>query len=195
MIPHSWIIESLKFANVAVNIVSFIDRSMRSWNVNVSSSGEFLANFEVKRGIFQGDSLSPLLIVVCMIPLTQILRIVKCGHAFKSGEKLNHLSMDNLKLFVKDERKINRLLSTAQIFINDVRMEFGVKTCEVRIMKRGKVTLSEGIELLSGGTIKDIDIGYKYLGILEFDPVRKKNMIRHFQSEYFRRSRLVMRNK
>ena len=120
-IPHSWIIESLKFANVADNIVNFIERSMKSWNINLSLNGEFLANVDVKRGIFQGDSLSPLLFVVCMIPFTQILRKVKCGYSLKSGEKLNHLIfMDDLKLFAKDEREMNSLPSTVQIFSNDV---------------------------------------------------------------------------
>ena len=62
-------------------------------------------------------------------------------------------------------------------------------------MKREKVTLTEGIELPSGDIIiKDIEKeGYKYLGILEFDSVRENDMIRHFQREYFRRSRFVMR--
>ena len=63
-------------------------------------------------------------------------------------------------------------------------------------MKRGKVALTEEIELPSGDTIKDVDKEcYKYLGILEFDSVREKDMIRHFQHEHFRRSRLVMRSK
>ena len=119
------------------------------------------------------------------------------GYALKSGEKLNHLLlMDELKLFAKDKREINSLLSTVQIFSNDVKMEFGIKKCGVLVMKRGKVTLPKGIELPSGYTTKDIDKeDYKYLGILEFDSVREKNMIRNFQSEYFRRSRLVMRSK
>ena len=52
MTPHSWIIESLKFANVADNIINFIERSMKSWNINLSSNGEFLASVEVKRGVF-----------------------------------------------------------------------------------------------------------------------------------------------
>ena len=36
MIPYSWIIESLKFINVADNVIKFIERSMMSWNVNLS---------------------------------------------------------------------------------------------------------------------------------------------------------------
>ena len=104
--------------------------------------------------------------------------------------------MDDLKLFAKDEREINSLLLTVQIFSIDVRIEFGIKKCGVLIMKRGKVTLTDGIELPSGDTIKDInEEGYKYLVILEFDSVREKNIIRNIQSEYFRRSRLVVRSK
>ena len=106
MIHHSWIIESLKLTNAADNVIKFIERSMKSWNVNLSSNGEVLENVKIKRGIFQGDSLSPLLFVVSLIPLTQILRKVKCGYALKSGDKLNHLLfMDDLKLFAKDERE------------------------------------------------------------------------------------------
>ena len=33
-----------------------------------------LAEVNIRRGIFQGDSLSPLLFAVCMLPLTYILR-------------------------------------------------------------------------------------------------------------------------
>ena len=54
-------------------------------------------------------------------------------------------------------------------------------------MKRGKVTLTEGIELPSGDTIRDIDKGYRYLEIFQFDSVRDNIMTRHFQSEFFRR--------
>ena len=170
---------------------------MKSWNVHLSSNGEFLASVKIKRGIFQGDSLSSLLFVACLIPLTQILRKVKCGHALKNGDKLNHLLfMDGLKLFVKDEKEINGLLSTVQICSNDVQMEFGIKKCGILVMKRGKATPTEGIELLSGDTIKDIEKeGYKYLGILEFNYVKENDMIRNFQREYFRRARLVMRSR
>ena len=36
-------------------------------------------------------------------------------------------------------------------------MEFGIKKSGILIMKRGKMTLTEGIELPSGDTMKDIE--------------------------------------
>ena len=105
--------------------------------------------------------------------------------------------MDDLKLCAKDEREINGLLSTVQIFSNDIQMEFGIKKCGILVMKRGKAKSTEGIETIpSGDTIKEIEKeGYKYLGILEFDYVEVNDMIRNFQREYFRRARLVMRSR
>ena len=32
MVPHSWIIESLKLAQLAPNVVDFVGRSMKSWS-------------------------------------------------------------------------------------------------------------------------------------------------------------------
>ena len=100
LVPHSWILESLELANVADNVIEFIRRSMKNWNVDLMSCGEFLGKVNIRRGIFQGDSLSPLLFVICMILLTEILRKIPTGYTLKSGEKLNHLLfMDDLKIY------------------------------------------------------------------------------------------------
>eukprot|EP00794_Sanderia_malayensis_P016665 gene16665-biopygen14077 len=77
-------------------------------------------------------------------------------------------------------------------------MEFGVKKCGILIMHRGAVakTKTNGIVLPSGETIKHIDEdGYKYLGILEFDSVKEKEMKEAFATEYFRRVKLVCKSK
>ena len=97
MIRHSWILESLGLVQVSENIVEFIRKSMKNWKTNLTSGGEYLANVRIGRDIFQGNSLSPLLFVICMIPLCQILRKLKSEYTLKNGEKLNDFFMDDLK--------------------------------------------------------------------------------------------------
>ena len=57
----------------------------------------------MKRGVFQGISLSALLSILSMVALLLILRVVNESYEWGMGEyKLNHLLfMDDLKLFFK----------------------------------------------------------------------------------------------
>ena len=47
--------------------------------------------------------------------------------------------MDDLKLYGKSENEIKRLVSTVEVFSQDIGMEFGIKKCGVIITNRGKV--------------------------------------------------------
>ena len=80
MVPHPWILECLKLFGAAENIRSLLENSMKSWRTELTSNGQTLGTVSIKRGIFQGDSLSPLLFVVTMIPLTLILRKCEAGY-------------------------------------------------------------------------------------------------------------------
>ena len=84
----------------------------------------------VRRGIFQGDSLSPILFVIALIPLFSIV-VNKSKEGYLLGAqrgKLNHLLfMDDLKLYAKDIRQLDSLVQTVWIFSNDIGMEFGFK--------------------------------------------------------------------
>ena len=101
MVPHSWIIECLDLFGVAENIKSLLVNSMEKWKVMLCSGNSELGEVEIKPVIFQGDSLSPLVFVLALIPLSLILRKVKAAHEFsESKEKINHLLfMDDLKLY------------------------------------------------------------------------------------------------
>ena len=64
-------------------------------------------------------TLSPLLIVVCLLPFTHILRDMAPGYHFASnGQKVNHLFiMDDLKLYASNEKSLESLVQTVQVII------------------------------------------------------------------------------
>ena len=131
-----------------------------------------------------------------MIPLTHVLRKRKTRYTLGGEKKINHLPfMDDLKLYGKSECKIKGLVSTVEVFSQDIGMEFGIKKCGVIIMNRGKAKSIDGIELPSGEKIREIEEGgYKYLGILEYDRVKEQEVKDTFRSEYFRRTKLILKS-
>jgi hypothetical protein len=198
MVPHSWIMECLKMFGCASNITKFIGRSMEMWKTELISNGEKLGCVGIRRGIFQGDSLSPLLFVLCLIPLTLILREAEMGYIMKDKKtKINHLLyMDDLKVYGKSEVQMGSLVSSIHMFSEDIGMEFGVKKCGVLVMRRGKISDCEGIVLPNGDVMKSIeDEGYKYLGILELDDIMEEEMRSKITKEYFRRLKLILKSK
>ena len=66
MVPHSWICQCLQICKISDNIRNLIERSMTKWKVELTSAGERLGEVKIKRGIFQGYSLSPILFVVAL---------------------------------------------------------------------------------------------------------------------------------
>ena len=86
MVPHLWIIECLDLFGVAENIKSLLVNSMEKWKVMLCSGNSELGEVEIKRGIFQGDSLSSLVFVLAMIPLSLILRKAKAAYEFSEFE-------------------------------------------------------------------------------------------------------------
>ena len=92
MVPHLWIIECLDLLGVAENIKSFLVNSMEEWKIILCSGNSELGEVEIKRGIFQGDSLSPLVFVLALIRQRQHMSFQKA--------KINQLLfMDDLKLY------------------------------------------------------------------------------------------------
>ena len=107
--------------------------SMEKWKVMLRSGNSELGEVEIKRGIFQGDSLSPLVFVLALIPLSLILRKAKAAYEFsESKEKINNLLfMGDLKLNSRNEKGLDSLVQTIRVFSEDIGMEFGVAKCAI----------------------------------------------------------------
>jgi len=178
---------------VAANICAFMINAMELWHTQLFCGGQYLGSVDIKCGIFQGDSFSPLLFVVCLLPLTMILHKCSSGYLLREDHILvNHLLyLDDLKLYGRNNREIQSLVTIVKIFSDDICMKFGLDKCASLSIKRGKVQtvvspLLEGISPLPEGCV------YKYLSVLEnsvFDTSEMKSIVRQ---EFLKRSKLVL---
>ena len=197
LIPHTWLLKCMNMFGLASNMVSLLENSMNTWRTELTSGKNVFGEVPIKRGIFQGDSLSPLLFVLALIPLTLILRDVKAGYDLREKVRINHLLfMDDLKLYDKNEKQIDTFVNTVRVFSNDIRMEFGISKCAILVMKRGKMVKCDGIVMPGNEIMKGLEeAGYKYLGILEIDNVKHEEMKENLKREYIRRVRKILKSK
>ena len=136
--------------------------------VRVEASWKKSREADIRRGVFQDDSLSSLLFVLCMVPLVWLLRRAKAGYEWENKRfKLNHLLFTvDPKLFAKSKKQIDSLVQTVHIFSENIGMQLEIKTCGVLIMDRGKDIKTDDIRLPDGQDMKDIDeTGYTYFAI------------------------------
>ena len=200
MVLHSWIIKCMTIFGVASNVTKLLENSMKGWRMELSSGGVRLGDVNIRRGIFQGDSLSPLLFVLSLIPLTLVLRKVKAGYDLGDGNGvINHLLfMDDLKVYGKNQNQVDTLVQTIRVVTTDMQMEFGINKCAMLIMKRGRLMHSEGITLpdnLQIRGMKEDDDRYKYLGVLEVEGIRHLEMKELVRKEYFCRVKKILKSK
>ena len=143
MVRHSWIIERLDLFGVAENIKSLLVNSMEKQKVMPCLRNSELGVVEIKRDIFQGDSLSPLVLVLALIPLILILRKVKAAYEFpESKEKIdNLLFMDDLKLYSRSEKGLDSLAQTVRVFREDIGTEFHIEKFAMLLMEKGEFAM------------------------------------------------------
>ena len=133
-IPHSWIEKRLETFKMSSVLQNFLSHSMHIWKTTlVLNTGENILNggdININSGIFQGDSLSPILFCVVLIPLLKLLN--NTGYGYKIYDNtVNHLFyMDNLKLFAKNDQQLQGLLNIVKQFSDDIWMEFELDMCQ-----------------------------------------------------------------
>jgi len=119
-VPHSWVEKLIELVRVNSKIDRFCKLSMEKWNTRLilKTKQEVMQSqpIQIRRGIFQQDSLTPLLFYIALIPLTNELNKADCGYQVHGTErKISHLLyMDDLKLLGRKENDLKNEMKVVQ---------------------------------------------------------------------------------
>ena len=192
--PHPWVREVLKAVRAPKLVRRCLGKVIPLWRTHLEIPvGESTRRAEVqfKRGLYQGDSLSPLLFCLCVAPLSLAL---KAGGGFLSrfqSEAVTHLIfMDDLKIYEESGEELEATLGVVEDVSDAVGMRLGLRKCAVAHMRAGKLRrrggattrLSEISEVSEGGA-------YRYLGIEQVIGTKKGKVKERVRQEYLKRTR------
>jgi hypothetical protein len=118
-------------------------------------------DIKIQCGIFQGDSLSPLLFCICLIPLTEQLNRLNTGYVehIKKTKIPHLLYMDDLKLIAKSEEELQKQIQTVKTFSDDIHMDFGLEKCAKITFKKGKLIHLQNLVIDINRGIQELEQG------------------------------------
>ena len=162
-VPHSWILKTLQMYRFNEKLIKFMETSMRNWKTTMKlyyNDGYITTDqIKIKRGIFQGDSFSPLLFCLALVPLTS--ELATSGYGYKisnTSAPISHLFyMDDLKLYSKNDQEQVGELKIVKQFSDDIGMEFGLEKCAKASFKKGKLALTGNIIINEYTTIEELN--------------------------------------
>ena len=182
-------------------VIRFIETSMNNWNTTKKlyyNDGCIITDpIKIKRGIFQGDSFSPLLFCLALVPLTSELAATGYGYKITnvSDPISNLFFMDDLNLYSKNDQQQVGQLKIVKQFSDDIGMTFVLEKCAKASFKRGKLVSTGNIEISDDTAIQELNQEevYKYLCVDESDGIQHSKMKEKIRKEYYRRIRLILR--
>ena len=188
-VPHEWILKAIELYKISPIISNFLRTSMTKWQTRFllsHNNGTLKSDpIKIKRGIFKGDCLSPLLFCFTLIPLSNELNNTVYGYKI-FDRTINHLFyMGDLKLFAKNDQDLEGLLNTVKEFSNGIGMEFGLNKCAKASFVREKLQKTSSINLDIDTAIRDLnpEENYKYLGVNEEDGINHASMKEKIRKE------------
>uniref|UniRef100_H3AQQ4 Reverse transcriptase domain-containing protein n=1 Tax=Latimeria chalumnae TaxID=7897 RepID=H3AQQ4_LATCH len=201
-VPHSWLIHALRMYKVNEKVIALLSTLMQTWHtrlhINLGGQRYQTQSVCIERGIFQGDSLSPLWFCLALNPLSKMLK--NSGYGYSLGRRptvlVSHLFyMDDLKLYAKNSDQLQSMLELVSSFSKSVTMEIGVDKCTVLHAKRGKLERHNNVQLLDGAEIQELgpEKCYKYLGMQQQLNINTTKIKEAVTATFKKRLKLIMK--
>lgn len=205
-VDHNWIEIVLDIHKIPQSIKKPIMVLTKSWKTEI-----YRCLVKFGRGIFQGDSLCPLLFCLCLNPISILLDNHKNAGYKLFNTKITHsLFIDDLKIYTDGKENMRKVLQNLDKWFSDIGMEFGLKKCAVllsekennsSVLHESQNTMDNAFPItnLKTGQIKyfplikrdDPNSNYKYLGVHQKDVLEYKLIKDQFTKEFLQRTWVV----
>ncbi|KAL1448298.1 hypothetical protein WDU94_008925 [Cyamophila willieti] len=201
-VPHSWLIKILEIYKVDKTIISFLQHNMKHWYTELLlmiPSNEIRTNkINLKRGIYQGDSLSSLWFCLALNPISHILNSHHYGYKINKQQdsRISHqFYMDDLKLYATNEDHLQSQLELVSKVSKDICMNLGFNKCKTLTIKHGKYVDSKNITLMNNIQFDSLeaDETYKYLGMDQTLNMKESDLKQKFKDAFHKRVQIVMK--
>lgn len=202
-VPHDWLLRVLQIYKIHPKLINFLTNTMRSWktsiNLNTPSNTITTEEIPIRRGIFQGDSLSALWFCLCLNPLSNTLNETSYGYNIKhekeSKHKINHLLyMDDIKLYASTQAQLKKLLNITEQLTTDIKMKFGISKCKAQHIEKGKWVETQ-TDILDSQTLENMEENetYKYLGFQQSTKMDHTTIKTQLTTQYERRLNQILK--
>ena len=143
MVPHRVIRKVLRAIRAPRFIRKLVEAACGRWRTEVCvrlAKGDHRELIRFRRGLFQGDSLSPLLFCLCVAPLSHYLRQQEGFRSRWQTRAVTHLMfMDDLKVYEASEDKLRETLAGVEEVSGCLGMSLGLRKCGIAHMVGGGV--------------------------------------------------------
>ena len=171
-IPHGAISRALSRFRIPVPFIQLIMESYKDVSTTISAGGSHTQRIPIRRGVKQGDPLSPLLFnmvldeLLCSLPLS-------AGLHLPSGNPIPALAYaDDIILLGKNRKDADLLLSATTNFFRRLDMHLNIAKCTslecVRVPRKKKLAVVTDVPYTIGGiplTTISPSAMFKYLGV------------------------------
>ena len=198
-VDHGWLGEMMVLHRFPKWMCKVISKLCKSWKTrivaNTRHGWEVSDPIMFKKGLPQGDALCPRLFTICLNPVAWK---ISASEGYKLSKPISAtvtdlLYIDDLKVFAANETKLNRVLESTQVAMEDIGLQWNPRKCAVVHIRRGIHSQENLGGDIAGGRLPSIEEGkhYKFLGVLESLVQEEKMVLECAAREYLRRLSII----
>ena len=146
-VPHDIILASLEWAKVSPIITAYINDTLKDASMKIKCYEGFTCSIPIKRGVLQGDTLSPIIFLVVMETVLRYVRYSCPTYGMRLPNGMNNFLKafaDDLTIVTESDRDMQLALNAHTKVLSDLGLKINVDKSRVQCMSTRNETEHPG---------------------------------------------------